>query len=38
VGKAECVGEIRNAKFSSENLKGRDQLGDLGIHERIILK
>jgi hypothetical protein len=27
-----------DTKFKSENLKGRDHLGDLGVDERIILE
>jgi hypothetical protein len=33
------MGEMRNAyKFWSECLKEGDHLGDLGVHERILLK
>jgi hypothetical protein len=33
------IGEMRNAyKILFENLKGRDYLGDLGVHGRIISK
>jgi hypothetical protein len=33
------VGVIRNAhRIQAENMNGRDQLGDLGIVRRIILK
>jgi hypothetical protein len=39
VGHAKSIEEIKcNTKFWSERLKGRDNLGDLGIDRKIILK
>jgi hypothetical protein len=38
VEKVACMVEMRNTKFWSENLKGRDHLEDLGVNGRIILE
>jgi hypothetical protein len=32
------IGQTRNTKFSSENLRGRDYLEDINMREKIILK
>jgi hypothetical protein len=41
VGYASCMGGdeecIQNSKFKSENLKGRDHLGDLSVDGRLKL-
>jgi hypothetical protein len=35
-GHVACMGEIRNTRFWSENLKGRYYLEDLGIDRKLL--
>jgi hypothetical protein len=38
IDEAFSIHEMKITQFSSENLKGRDYLGDLHVDDRIILK